>query len=202
MSLFATYLFFMRFGLLCFGGGNALMPLYIDELVNGKGWMTLDEFANILSIAQITPGAVGINSATFIGHRLGGTLGALFATLGLLTPSVIFMLIITRHLDRIENNRFLKGLVLGVGPVTIAMMLVAAMAFCEMALFTGKIPWRWFATFSLADIPDGFGARPIAFAICAAATWAVFTSKAKITTVILASAGIGMLVWGLFGKAA
>jgi Chromate transport protein ChrA len=201
MSLFSTYLLFLHFGLLCFGGGNALIPLYIEELVNGQGWITLDDFGNLLSIAQITPGAIGVNTATFVGHRFGGVAGALCATLGLLTPSTVLMLVIARHIDHVERNRFLKGLVRGVAPAAIAMMIVAALVFCEMSLFTEEIPWRQLLASSSSDAPAGipasFRARPFAFAICAAAAWAVYANKAKITTVILASAIAGMLVWGL-----
>lgn len=204
MSLFSTYLLFLHFGLLCFGGGNALIPLYIEELVNGQGWITLDDFGNLLSIAQITPGAIGVNTATFVGHRFGGVAGAFCATLGLLTPSTVLMLVIARHIDHVESNRFLKGLVRGVAPATIAMMIVAALVFCEMSLFTEEIPWRQLlaplapgSPSGAAAIPAGFRARPFAFLICAASAWAVYSNKAKITTVIFASAIAGMLAWGL-----
>ena len=179
MELLTICLIFMRFGLLCFGGGNALVPLYIDDLVVGRGWMTLDEFGNLMSIAQITPGPIGINSATFFGYRFGGTTGALLATVSLLTPSVVIMLFVSKHIETMERNRYIKSLIFGVAPATVALMLMAFHEFAKMSLRNGG---EW---------------RPFAFVICAATVWALRCGKVKITTIILASAALGALFWGL-----
>lgn len=75
-NIFHIFLLFCYFGLLCFGGGNALTPLYIDHLVNEQHWMTLQEFGDLTAISQMTPGPIGVNAATFFGFRRGGIPGA------------------------------------------------------------------------------------------------------------------------------
>ena len=195
MPLFSAYFTFLRFGLLCFGGGNALISLYVDELVGDDGWMTMEEFGNLTAVAQITPGPIGINTATFMGYRcFGGTAGAAFATLGLITPSVVIMSFIAKHIGTIERNRFLGQFMRMVAPATIALMFVAAW------IFAGMSAWGWDSEkWSLErTLESALTIRPVAIAICAATVWAVVRGKVKITTVILVSAAFG-LVSAAFG---
>ena len=144
MKLLTVFWIFFRFGLLCFGGGYVLTPIYIEELVEGRGWMTLAEFGNFLAITQITPGPVSINAATFFGFRYAGIPGALTATVGLITPSFILMSLMLHGLRKWSESRFMKGLIWGVGPATIGLMVAALVIFLEMSVFSGKIPWGTF----------------------------------------------------------
>ena len=188
MQFFGAFSLFVRFGFLCFGGGNSLVPLYSDEFVYCPDpWLTPEEFGNLTAIAQLTPGPIGINTATFLGFRnFGGVAGALGATLGLLTPSLFIMLLVSANIGRLERNRFLSALMRGVAPATIALMFVAALIFAEMSLWEGDI---------LRNAGE-IAVKPFAFAICGATAWAVYKNKVKITTAILASAVAGALFWG------
>ena len=91
MNHLKIFLVFIYFGFLCLSGGSSLLQFYIDELVEGRGWMTLEELGNLLAISQVTPGPIGVNLATFIGFRQGGFWGGLLGTVGLLLPSFLLL---------------------------------------------------------------------------------------------------------------
>ena len=78
---------FLQIGLFSFGGGYAAMPLIQEQIVNIHGWLDMDQFTDLITISQMTPGPIAINSATFVGIRIGGIPGALVATLGCFLPS-------------------------------------------------------------------------------------------------------------------
>lgn len=96
LKLFAT---FFKIGLFTFGGGHAMIALLEQEFVSKKKWITPEEFLDIVSIAESTPGPVAINSATFIGYRVGGVLGSIFCTLGVVLPSFIIIYAISLFFD-------------------------------------------------------------------------------------------------------
>ena len=100
ISLFGLYWVFFKFGLLCFGGGYMLVPLLTAELVGPGKPLAPEEFANLLSIAQATPGPIGINTATYVGYTQHGVTGAVLATLGMITPAMILVILAIRLLKR------------------------------------------------------------------------------------------------------
>ncbi len=200
MKLLNVFAIFFNFGLICFGGGYVLTPVYIEELVNGRGWMTLAEFGNFLAITQITPGPVSINAATFFGFRYAGIPGSIFATAGLLSPSLVLMSLALHSMHRWSESRVMKGLMWGVGPATIGLMVTALVIFLEMSVFSGKIPWSTFGhalTLNHATWPEGLHIRPLAIAICVACTYALCKTKVHITTMIFISALLGALLFPL-----
>ena len=99
-------LFFSFFiiGLFTFGGGYAMIPL-IEDLVISKEWMTIDEFYSFLGVCESTPGPIAINMATFIGTSQGGLLGAIAATLGVVLPSFIIILLVASLLKKFIDNK-------------------------------------------------------------------------------------------------
>jgi chromate transporter len=108
-TLFFT---FLKIGLFTFGGGYAMIPLIQSEITERHKWMTTEDIFNIIVIAESTPGPISVNSATYVGYKVAGFWGALFATLGLITPSFIIIYIISLFLDKflaitIVNNAFL-----------------------------------------------------------------------------------------------
>jgi chromate transporter len=82
---------FMKIGMLTFGGGYAMIPILDREIIRKKGWVTMDEVMNYYTIAQITPGVIAINTATFIGRRVKGNLGGIIATLSFMLPGTLLM---------------------------------------------------------------------------------------------------------------
>lgn len=94
------FLSFFKIGAFTFGGGYAMLSLLENEFVSKRGWLTKDEFLDMLAIAESTPGPIAINSATFIGYKTAGVLGSTLATLGVVLPSFIIIYIISLFLDK------------------------------------------------------------------------------------------------------
>lgn len=135
------YILFLKYGLLCFGGGYALVPLLLNDLVLRYHWLDEKTFGTLVSIAQITPGPIGLNIATFCGWMQAGFWGALTASLGLLTPSLIFVTILVRSLHKWEGTRIVTGFLNGVKPVSLGLVICAAVIFWRMSVTAGE----WFA---------------------------------------------------------
>lgn len=97
--IFILFLTFFKIGAFTFGGGYAMLNLLENEFVSKRGWLTKDEFLDMLAIAESTPGPIAINSATFIGYKTAGASGSIFATLGVVLPSFIIIYVISLFLD-------------------------------------------------------------------------------------------------------
>ena len=93
------YWIFFKFGLISFGGGYVLLPLLITELVEKRQVITLEAFGNLVSIAQLTPGPIGINAATYIGYKMLGFFGSLTATVAICIPSFVIIYVISLFFD-------------------------------------------------------------------------------------------------------
>ncbi len=134
MLLLSLYWTFTKIGLFTIGGGYAMIPLMEAEMINRSGWLTAAEFLDIVAVAEMTPGPVAVNAATFIGYRLAGVPGSLLATLGVITPSLVILLLLGRFLMGVIQNprseRFFKGL----RPALIALILTAAFSLGQEAL--------------------------------------------------------------------
>ncbi|HOO34224.1 MAG TPA: chromate transporter [Thermotogota bacterium] len=116
---------FFKIGLFGFGGGYAMLSLIQNEVVS-SGWMTNHEFIDIIAIAQITPGPVSVNTATFVGYRTGSYLGAVIATIGLIAPSFILVMILAYLIRTRTNSLFTNMLLNNLKPVIVALIAGAA----------------------------------------------------------------------------
>lgn len=123
LQLFWT---FFKIGLFTIGGGYAMIPLITQEAI-ANGWATEEQLLNYLAISESTPGPFAVNCATFIGFSQYGIIGAFAATLGVVTPSFVIILIISKFLSNFTNNKYIKGALKGVKPVVIS--LIAGTAF-------------------------------------------------------------------------
>lgn len=122
-NLFFT---FFKIGALTFGGGYAMIPLMEQEIITAQGWLTQAQFLNIVAIAEMTPGPIAINTATFVGYQYGGVIGAAMATLGVVTPSIIIMVIFSHLLARLKASKYgvaLQGVTVGVAALIAAAVL-------------------------------------------------------------------------------
>lgn len=120
---------YLKIGLLGFGGGYAMLPLIQEEVVDRHGWLTMQEFTDIVALSQVTPGPIGINSATYIGYTVtgGSVFGAVLATLAVMLPSLVLCLFISRAYRRFIDNRHVQGVFVGIRPVTVGMLSAAAL---------------------------------------------------------------------------
>ena len=122
--LWELFITFFKVGLFTFGGGYAMIPMITDEVVS-KGWTTAGLLTDFIAIAESTPGTFAINTATFIGMELHGIIGAIFATLGVMLPSFIIILIIAKFFGKFSDNKYVKAFLWGVRPVVVGLIVSA-----------------------------------------------------------------------------
>ena len=153
MTPFFLFLHFMVYGFLCFGGGYMLIPFITSDLVNG-GYLSQSAFANLSSIAQITPGPIGLNTATYVGFLQSGIGGSLAASFGLVTPAFLMVIMALKLLKRYENTVFIKGFLTGMKPASLGFTCAALLIFMGMSLFTAPLPLaEWLkGTFTAVEI--------------------------------------------------
>ncbi|NLY88655.1 MAG: chromate transporter [Firmicutes bacterium] len=121
------FLSFSRIGLTAFGGGYAMIPLLRTEFIVARQWLTLGEFLDIIAIAEMTPGPVAINAATYIGYKVAGVPGAAAATLGVITPSVVLILIIAGLFQHYRSSPLVRAVISGIRPAVIALIFSAVL---------------------------------------------------------------------------
>ncbi|MDW7651097.1 MAG: chromate transporter [Bacillota bacterium] len=126
MIVLELYFAFLKIGLFSIGGGYVMLPLIQKEIIENQGWLSLTEFVDILAVAEMTPGPVAINSATFIGYSTGGFWGAAFATAGVVTPSIILIVLAVRLFNHFYENHWVQAAFTGLRPAVIALITGAA----------------------------------------------------------------------------
>ena len=141
MILLQLFWSFLQIGLFSFGGGYAILPLIQEQVVNHHGWLTLQEFADVVTISQMTPGPIALNAATFVGTRMAGVPGALVATVGNVTPSFIIVLLLAWIYFRYRSLKVMKGILFGLRPAVVALIASAGISILFLALFgTQRLP--------------------------------------------------------------
>ena len=125
---------FFQIGLFSIGGGYAAMPLIQHQVVDLHGWLSMQEFVDIVTISQMTPGPIAINSATFVGTRIAGLPGAIIATIGCVFPSCIIVLTLAWVYYRYRTLSVVQGVLGGLRPAVVAMIASAALSLTAMAL--------------------------------------------------------------------
>ena len=183
---------FIQIGLFSVGGGYASMPLIQAQVVDKYHWLTLTEFADIITISQMTPGPVAINSATFVGMRIGGIGGALVATLGCILPSCAIVLTLSWIYFKYRWVSVVQGVLAGLRPAVVALIASAGVTILLMSFFGGATESIYHLPFSQLD-----WVAIVLFAVCL-----ILLRKTKISPLlIMAGAGVvGMIVYPLLGR--
>ena len=136
-NLWQLFLSFMQVGMFSIGGGYAAMPLIQHQVVDLHGWLTMQEFVDIITISQMTPGPIAINSATFVGTRIAGLPGAIIATIGCVFPSCIIVLTLAWVYYRYRTLSVVQGVLGGLRPAVVAMIASAGVSILVTALWNG-----------------------------------------------------------------
>ena len=192
MSLFTIYLLFVKYGLLSFGGGYVLITLFIHDLVDKYKLLTSGEFANLLAIAQMTPGPIGINAATYVGYKTHDILGGIVATLGLLTPAIFLVILAAFYFTKWEKSPVVQGILSGMRPATLGVIASAVVIFANIAVFTTPLTLdSVLAWFSSNTDQVRFTIRWIPFFIAIASAVTLARFKVNIICIIAAAAVIG-----------
>ena len=127
---------FFQIGLFTFGGGFGMIPL-IKERVLAYGWMSEDSFYSLIGVCESTPGPIAVNMATYIGSTQGGILGSIAATLGVVLPSFLIILLIAALLKNMTQNRLFQSFMKGVKPVIVALILSTGLVMLAKAVGWG-----------------------------------------------------------------
>ena len=135
MIYLQLFLVYLQIGAFAFGGGYAAMPLIQSLVVEGKGWLTMAEFADLTTIAEMTPGPIAVNSATFVGQKMAGLPGAIVCTLSCILPSLIIVLILAYLYTKFSNLDIVKKVLGQMRPAVVAMIASAGMGILLMGLF-------------------------------------------------------------------
>lgn len=136
MIFFELFYTFFLIGLFTFGGGYAMIPL-IESMVVSKGWITSNVLADFIAISECTPGPFAINIATFIGSDVAGIGGSICATIGVVLPSLIIIILVAMVLKKFLKNRFVRAGLDGVKPVAIALILSTVIVLFTKIIFFG-----------------------------------------------------------------
>ncbi|MBO5106497.1 MAG: chromate transporter [Clostridia bacterium] len=135
LELFVT---FFKIGLFTFGGGYAMLPLIQQEVLN-KEWATQAELINFIAVSESTPGPFAINMSTYIGTEQAGFLGAFFATLGVVLPSFIIILIVAKCYEKFQSSKIVKGCMSGLKPCVVGLIGAAVVSIATTVLFPSGI---------------------------------------------------------------
>lgn len=136
-ELLQLYAAFFRIGGLTFGGGLTMLPMLKYELVEKKGWVTEDELLDYYAVGQCTPGIIAVNVATFVGFRKRGVVGAIFSTLGMISPSLIIVSILALFLEQFLSNQLVAHAVEGIKLVVCALMLNTVITMAKKTMVSG-----------------------------------------------------------------
>ena len=168
---FKLFLVFAKIGAVTFGGGYAMLPLLQRDLVEKYKWVTEMELTDYFAIGQCTPGVIAVNTATFVGHKLKGTAGAIFATIGVVFPSMVIITIIAAFISNFAELQVVKAAFAGIRVCVCVLILTSV-----IKLFKGAVK----------DVPA------LAIYLCVLAL-AVFTSV-SVAFLVVAAGVIGIVV--------
>ena len=189
MSIYLElFLTFLSIGAFTFGGGYAMLPL-IQKAVLDNNWLTEEAIVNFIAVSESTPGPFAINIATYVGMETGGFLGAVCATLGVVAPSFVIILIVARVYKQFQESKVVKGCMSGLRPTVIGLIGGAVLTIGKTVFF-----------------PNGFalsGIDPYSFivslVICLVGVFLIFKKKVHPILLVVVSAVLGIAA-GYIGK--
>ena len=189
MILLQLFWEFFKVGLFAVGGGMATVP-FLYDMGEKTGWFTRMQVADMLAVSESTPGPIGVNMATYVGFSVEGILGAVIATLGLVTPSIIVILIIAGMLQKFRNSRYVSAAFYGLRPASAALIAAAGVSvltvsilnvegFAASGLLFDLFQWKGLALAAVILVLTNFikstkKLHPIVFILASAVVGAVF----------------------------
>lgn len=195
------FISFMKFSVLCFGGGYVIIPMLYSEYVEKTPVFSVAEFGNLLSISQITPGAVSMNSATYVGYLQNGFGGALFASIGLIVPTLILSTIAMHCIAKWKGSFIVEGILKGTRLGALAMVVYASLLFLGMSVFSMQIPYQSIFESLISfqnKLPDDFKLNFVELIVCVVSFITVKTTRFSITKLLFLSGLFGAVLGYLF----
>lgn len=188
MLLMKLFFSFLQVGLFSVGGGYAAIPLIQDQIVNVHGLMTLSEFTDLITIAEMTPGPISINSSTFVGTRLAGPFGATICTLGCIIPSFVICLTLAHFYYKYRNFTGVQTVLASLRPAVVALIGCAGASILLLALFNSDI-----RSLNLGNF------RIIEFGLFVGCLYLLRKYKANAISIILGSGVVGTAMYLIQG---
>ena len=190
MIYLQLFLTFFEIGLFTFGGGYAMISLIRDKAL-ALGWLTETELLNMIAVSESTPGPIAVNMATFVGSTQGGILGSVVATLGVVLPSFLIILLICAVLRNFLKYKGVQAFLKGVRPCVVALLLATAITMALSTLLRFTTVWGGFS-------PDGKAILILCILVgIAFLSKKLFGKKPSPIPMILISAGLGMLLYSI-----
>ena len=185
MIYLSLFLEFFKMGALTFGGGYAMIP-FIKETVAAQGWLTTEELVDFIAVSESTPGAFAVNISTYVGSQVGGILGALCATVGLVLPPFILILLIAKGYEKFKEIRIVKGVMLGLKSTVVGLIAATVLTVGFSVLFPNG--------FSLSDAGSYLASANLWFILIvfAAMLFLLLYKKLNPILVIVISAALGI----------
>lgn len=195
-ALILLFITFAKLALFNFGGGFVMITLIQDEIVK-YGWLSIEEFSNVIAISQMTPGAVAINTATYIGYQVAGILGAIITSLAIPVPSFFIVLLISPILLKYKDHGLHKMIFYGIRAVVVGLILNAAIVVAKTPFF--KENWlqikQIYASTSLPKWMQNVNLGSIAIFVVSLVL--IVKYKWNPILVILLAGGLGILVFSV-----
>lgn len=188
MIYLQLFLSFIKIGLFSFGGGYAAVPLIQSEIVELKKWIDMNEFVNLITIAEMTPGPIALNSATFVGQKVGGFTGAVVATLGCILPSFLIVLILAYLYMKYKKLTVVQGVLSGLRPAVVSMIASAGLSILILALFNESMK-----NINLKDF------RVVEFLLFGVGLFLLRKYKINVIWVIFGSGIVGTIIYLIIG---
>lgn len=135
MIYLQLFLSFLQVGMFSIGGGYAAMPLIQSQVVESHAWLTMSEFTDLITIAEMTPGPIAVNSATFVGIRIAGPIGAVIATFGCILPSLFIVSLLAYIYYKYKNVSALQSVLSSLRPAVVALIASAGLSILGLVLF-------------------------------------------------------------------
>ena len=190
MIYLQLFLTFLEIGMFTFGGGYAMISLIRDKAL-ALGWLTEEELLNMIAVAESTPGPIAVNMATFVGSTEGGILGSLVATLGVVLPSFVIILLVCAVIRNLLKYKGVQAFLRGVRPCVVALILATAVTMALSTLLGVTNVWAGFT-------PNVRGIIILAILVAISLVFgAVKKKKPSPIVMILISAGLGMLLYSV-----
>ena len=189
MILLRLFLEFFKAGLFAVGGGMATLP-FLYDISDRTGWFSSAQLADFIAVSESTPGPIGVNMATYVGFTTGGLPGAVIATLGLMTPSIIVILLIARVLQQFRQNRYVDAAFYGLRPCSVGLIAAAGLLVVKISLFDFELFKQTGAALDLFKIK----ALLLAALLLVLTNFVKQTKKLHPIVFILGSAVLGVLL--------
>lgn len=157
-SLWSIFYSFLKIGAFTFGGGYAMIPLIEAEMIQKRGWLSREEFINLLTIAQSIPGPIALNTAVFVGYKTRKVKGALAALVGVVIPSFFIILVIATYFVDFKDNTVVAAAFKGMRPAVVALIAAPLISMAK-----GMNWWQWILALGAAAIIWQLGLSPMLF---------------------------------------